>query len=170
MSEFIKWCNENQGYLSFLLTLVTTVISVVAIIVSIRTARLPYKKKIKLTGSFKYGIGQSMFGVFSQGYAYTVGAINIGNRDIATNYIGLGFYHDGKMQHIASMNRDLNCKHIIHPSELVEVDFLFNEIAELAKQISPTTKIYALLIDTEGKTSKKYVGKIENIVNALVVK
>lgn len=50
--NIIRWCNENNGFLTAILSLIGLVLSVTAIVVSIRTARLPYKKKLML-GSYK---------------------------------------------------------------------------------------------------------------------
>lgn len=47
----IEWCNLNSGFLTGVLSLLTLVVSVIAIVVSIHTAKLPYKKKIKLSSS-----------------------------------------------------------------------------------------------------------------------
>lgn len=49
--NIIRWCNENNGFLTAILSLIGLVLSVTAIVVSIRTARLPYKKKLML-GSY----------------------------------------------------------------------------------------------------------------------
>ena len=49
--NIIQWCNENNGFLTAILSLIGLVLSVTAIVVSIRTARLPYKKKLML-GSY----------------------------------------------------------------------------------------------------------------------
>ena len=46
--EIIQWCNNNEGFLTMLLSLFTLVTSIIAIIVSIKTAQLPYKKKIDI--------------------------------------------------------------------------------------------------------------------------
>ena len=49
--NIIQWCNENNGFLTAILSLIGLVLSVPAIVVSLRTARLPYKKKLML-GSY----------------------------------------------------------------------------------------------------------------------
>lgn len=43
LGEIIKWCNENNGFLTALLALLSLFLSAFAIAVSIQTARLPYK-------------------------------------------------------------------------------------------------------------------------------
>ena len=43
--KYIQWCNENNGFLTAILSITSLLLSVTAIVVSIMTARLPYKKK-----------------------------------------------------------------------------------------------------------------------------
>lgn len=80
MSDFIEWCNNNVGFVSIVLSSLTVFLSIIAIVVSIRTARLPYKKKVKVSsGSY----------ISSQSLGYYVTATNIGNRKIKIENIGL---------------------------------------------------------------------------------
>lgn len=44
MENLINWCNNNEGFATITLSFFTFIVSVIAIIVSINTARLPYKK------------------------------------------------------------------------------------------------------------------------------
>lgn len=45
IEEIITWCNSNNGFATILLSALTLLVSIIAIIVSIRTARLPYNYK-----------------------------------------------------------------------------------------------------------------------------
>lgn len=45
--NFVQWCNGDNGFLTAILSLIGLIFSA-AIVVSIRTARLPYKKRIIL--------------------------------------------------------------------------------------------------------------------------
>lgn len=70
--EIIEWCNNNQGFISAILSLLTLIVSIIAIIISIVTSRLPFKKKLLLTcGSF-IGIGVECTGTH-------VTVTNVGN-------------------------------------------------------------------------------------------
>lgn len=42
--EIIEWCNNNQGFISAILSLLTLIASIIAIIISIVTSRLPLRK------------------------------------------------------------------------------------------------------------------------------
>lgn len=48
MNEIITWCNQNEGFLSFVLSVVTIVISIIAITTSFKVAKLPYRIKLKV--------------------------------------------------------------------------------------------------------------------------
>lgn len=51
--EVIEWCNNNTGFATIVLSILTLIVSIIAIFVSLSTARLPYKKKILVErGSF----------------------------------------------------------------------------------------------------------------------
>lgn len=73
MKELINWCNQNEGFLSFVLSAVTIVISIIAIKTSINTAKLPFKIKLKVI-PFTYlgpeGIVVDLV-IYNQGYSKT---------------------------------------------------------------------------------------------------
>lgn len=82
MTDIIKWCNDNQGFLSAVLSLGTLFVSVIAIIISICTFRLPYKKKLLVTTGRYVGVGIDSIGIH-------VTATNIGNRSLKIKNMGL---------------------------------------------------------------------------------
>ena len=47
--NIIRWCNENNGFLTAILSLIGLVLSVTAIVVSIRTARFHCRLFIRST-------------------------------------------------------------------------------------------------------------------------
>ena len=49
MEKIIEWCNLNNGFLTAILSMVGLLLSLTAIVVSVRTALLPFKKKIKIS-------------------------------------------------------------------------------------------------------------------------
>lgn len=73
MKELINWCNQNEGFLSFVLSAVTIVISIIAIKTSINAAKLPFKIKLKVI-PFTYlgpeGIVVDLV-IYNQGYSKT---------------------------------------------------------------------------------------------------
>lgn len=79
MNEFIIWCNNNVGFVSIVLSALTLFVSIIAIIVSIHTARLPYRKRLMVvTGNY----------ISEDGIGYHITATNIGNRNIKIKTIG----------------------------------------------------------------------------------
>ena len=48
MKEIIVWCNQNEGFLSFILSATTIIISILAIITSFKIEKLLYKIKLKV--------------------------------------------------------------------------------------------------------------------------
>lgn len=48
MNDIIIWCDDNYGFLAAILSSVGLLVSVIAIVVSIKTAHLPYKKILQL--------------------------------------------------------------------------------------------------------------------------
>lgn len=101
--NIIRWCNENNGFLTAILSLIGLVLSVTAIVVSIRTARLPYKKKLML-GSYM-SVGASMIpgvGAETQILGMSASATNVGNRTINITYLGYAIKKDGRYMSIGT--------------------------------------------------------------------
>lgn len=46
--RIINFCNQNSGFISAILSIVTIVLSICAIVISIKTAMLPYTKKLRI--------------------------------------------------------------------------------------------------------------------------
>ena len=80
LSNIIQWCNENVGFATIVLSELTLFVSIIAVIVSIRTARLPYKKLLKIE-AVSYYTTDDASGLY-------VTAINCGNMDFTVSYIG----------------------------------------------------------------------------------
>ena len=57
VKEIINWCNSNNGFATILLSALTLLVSIIAIIVSIHAARLPYKKKLIVSGGSFVSVG-----------------------------------------------------------------------------------------------------------------
>lgn len=91
MTEVIQWCNQNNGFLTGGLSFLTLLVSVIAIIVSIKTARLPYIKKIKLSSSvnFLFSMNQLTGDTKSEFSGISINAVNVGNRNANIRFGGL---------------------------------------------------------------------------------
>lgn len=77
--NFIDICNENAGFIAFVQTLATLLISVIAVIVAVRAARMPYKKKL----DFNTGLNYDQDG----NYTLDVYLVNTGNQAILIKLI-----------------------------------------------------------------------------------
>lgn len=104
IQDFIGWCNLNQGFLDFVLSVVTIIISVIAIVFSIKFAYLPYYRKIKIMPS-AYSTSEK---IIMDIIIYNCGNIEIGVEGITVSdnknlvlgmYNGRNFYiKPGKMK------------------------------------------------------------------------
>lgn len=152
IKEIITWCNSNNGFATILLSALTLLVSIIAIIVSIRTARLPYKKKLIVSGGSFISAG---------GIGLYITATNVGNRQLKISNIGF------QIQKHVYINT-----HTIHESQIIlgqgEVTSQYYDINDFKKaifdmQLNGSTKIYAYAKDTEGKEYKKYFSKVSQV-------
>lgn len=142
--SFIEWCNQNTGFVSLLLSTLTLLVSFLAIVVSVHTARLPYKKKILIIcGSY----------ISEDGTGLHITATNVGNRDVYVKTIG---FLIKKMVYI-NKNTILESKKILKQGETTSQYFHEEEIRELIKknEVNSWTNVWALVEDSEGKRYKK---------------
>lgn len=151
--NFIEWCNNNMGFASLLLSALTLFVSVLAIVVSIHTAKLPYKKKVLVTaGSY---ITDGSVGIH-------VTATNVGNRNIKIKTIGILL---GKMVYV-NKNTIFDSKVILtqgdETSQYFDLEDLKKSIA--MNKISISTRMIAMVEDTEGKRYKKRLPKVKKIL------
>lgn len=51
MSDIIKFCNENQGFFSAILSLCSLLVSIIAIFLSFYNSMLPYRKRLTFRGN-----------------------------------------------------------------------------------------------------------------------
>ena len=63
--KIVQWCNNNDGFTSAVLSVIGIGLSIIAIWVSIRTARLPYKKKVILSSNTLIGVN-TIPGIYAQ--------------------------------------------------------------------------------------------------------
>ena len=91
MELIINWCNDNNGFITAILSAIGLLLSVIAIVISIRTARLPYKKKLKLTSFVDVAISKNTITeeVVSNIMGISINAANIGSRNVSITYLGI---------------------------------------------------------------------------------
>lgn len=80
MTDFILWCNTNQGFVNVIFSACSLLISTVAIFISIMTALRPYRKAVSCCVSLQ----QSSDGIVGQ-----VAIVNTGNRPMYITQINV---------------------------------------------------------------------------------
>lgn len=163
----IQWCDNNEGFVSALLTIFALILSIIAIVVSLKTARLPYKKKLKLYSNTKYAVLEGYHGGVSlAGMSLTAGAVNLGNRQINIEYLGFGIYIEGRLKKLTPLGRNIDCRGILECTEMREVDFTVQELLAASDTLN-NKLIYIFAIDSEGTIYKKKLGHYENLMRTL---
>lgn len=117
MTEFIKFCNNNQGFLSAVLSFFTIITSIIAIAVSLHTARLPYRKKLLLEFKDVYFVPTYGTELIFNGCAVEV--TNIGNMPISLEYFGLAIKEEKEIRRIYSKDQNHSCILGVGETEIV---------------------------------------------------
>lgn len=93
MNYIIQWCNINQGFLSFALSLLTIFISFIALIMSYKIGRLPFKMKLSVYPTYYIEKGKKVI---------SLDLVNQGNIDFPISSISVC---DNKNLVCASFNK-----------------------------------------------------------------
>jgi len=152
LNEFIIWCNNNVGFVSIVLSALTLFVSIIAIIVSIHTARLPYRKRLMVvTGSY----------ISADDIGYHITATNIGNRNIKIKTIG---FLIGKSIYI-NKNTLFDSQVMLSQGEETSQYYNTNELLSTISKmkVHPFTKITAIVEDTEGTRYKKQLTRVHRL-------
>jgi len=167
MQEIIKWCNENEGFTNAILTCATVFVSIVAILISIKMAKLPYKKKMKLSGGAGLAFGQGIESIALVGYYVNV--CNIGNRPVKITFLGLALSKPNKR-----CSKEMDLLHNLYgtnksdaplrPSETFEVEYNVEKLLSALEKYGKDRLIYLYVSDTEGTITKKKIGTIEQFL------
>ena len=157
--NFIQWCNDDNGFLTAVLSLIGLILSATAIVVSIRTARLPYKKRIMLDLCPVFdvvpGVNTKFFIL-----GMSASATNIGNRTVNLMYLGYALKKDGRYTVFAiPYNREFNSNVSLAPSEISESQFYANTLIKSLSREKRDRKFFVYAKDTEKKEYVKETGK-----------
>lgn len=172
--DFIEWCNNNNGFLTALLSLIGLTVSVIAVIVSIRTARLPYKKKLKLAATTNFIFVQDMLSlkVSSNISGISVHVTNLGSRMVNLIYLGLAVRdNNGSIALLNKINENMEGVGIINPTEIHSTSYPINDLLDSLKKLPIKTVIYLYATDSEGKIYRKKYGisvKIHNYLASFI--
>lgn len=175
MREFINWCNVNNGFLTAILSAIGLLLSIVAIVVSIRTARLPYKKKLKLSSSIDIAISKNVItgSVDSEISGVSVNVSNIGFRDVNITYLGFlvkdKSFTNGE-QKMTKINDEVTGTGIIIPTAIKTEFYKKNDLIYALSQVNCKAKVYLYALDTEGQKHLKRLGFADNLAKKLSIK
>lgn len=172
MDCIINWCNNNVGFMEALLSTVGIILSIIAIVVSIRTARLPYKKGIKLSKTFDYhfSLDKEAKKASSELIGVSLSAVNTGSRDINITFLGFGIKKKclkPSMQKLVKFKSDENNVGLIKSAEIASVSYSTVDILANLERNQLNYKIYIIATDSEGKNYKKCIGKVKMFLDAL---
>ena len=168
MIECVNWCNDNNGFITAVLSVIGLFLSFIAIVVSVRTARLPYRKKIKLSFSTDVELsydpetGKSD----SRVVGMSVNAANVGFRNICITYLGIGIKNSWwscDMQKLGKVKGKITGTGMVEPTQLKTESFGRLDLAAILPQFEKKAKAYVLLQDTEGKEYKKKITKVKEL-------
>lgn len=165
---FIQWCNENTGFLTAILSVIGLVLSSVAIVVSITTARLPYKKRILLSSSVIIGTSINVGGAVDTSIlGMSATATNIGNRKVNLTYLGFAIKKDGRLNMFYPLNREFGGKGSLAPSEMLETNFSKDELIKGLAREKQDLKIFVYAKDSEEKEYKRKAGTVGKVIENL---
>ena len=134
--NIVQWCNNNEGFTSAILSMLTLIISIVAIYSSIKLAYIPYKKRV---------IINPVFGMKKDKFYLELTIANSGNKLIGINYIIVKY----KNIYIGGNDK----KKFIEPSKtkrfFIDMDLKYEDI-----KFDNNPKVEIEICDTERKEYK----------------
>ena len=171
MKNIIEWCNNNYGFVSAMLSITGLLLSSVAIFISVQTARLPFKKELKLTSFYDACFFKNVNNsISSKVISISVNAINTGRRNINLTFLGLAIKDSSlgnKPQKLAKINEEMTGIGIIAPTEIKSETYLKEDILFNLKSLSEDAEVYVLASDSEGKDYYKKIGKAKNVIKSI---
>lgn len=170
--SIIEWCNINNGFLTGILSLLTLIVSIIAIVVSIRTAKLPYRKKLKLSSSLDIAFFQdSTTGKSgSQIIGVSVNVANIGSRNVNISYLGISVKDQslhGRRQKLTKIRDEITGTGVIAPTEVKTETYKKTDLIYALSKFSKKAKIFLFARDTEGKEYYQKAGYAHKLVEQL---
>lgn len=172
MTEIINWCNINNGFLTAVLSVIGLLLSVLAIVISIKTARLPYKKKVKLSSSIDIAFSKDMITgeTTSEITGISVNASNVGSRNINITYLGIMVKDktlNKKTQKMTKIKDEITGTGILSPTEVKTEVFKKADLIYNLSKLENKAKISIYVNDSEGTEYKKKLGTAENLLKSL---
>ncbi|MGN0509829.1 MAG: hypothetical protein ACI4GX_11350 [Ruminococcus sp.] len=174
MNEIINWCNNNTGFLTGILSLIGLIISTIAVIVSIRTARLPYKKKLKLSSSIDMEFSKNIVtGEVSSGIrGVSVNVVNCGSRNVNITYLGIAIKNknvEPTMQKLTKIRDTITGTGLISPAEVKTEEFKKKDLLySLSNMCDREAELFICAKDTEGNEYLEKLGTVGKMIDNLL--
>ena len=154
-NDLVSWCNINNGFLTGLFSFLALIASVTAIVVSIHTARIPYRKRLKLSSSLDtafYRMPNSN-NIKSSTNGISVNSANTGSRNINLSYLGIAVSKPlhGRTKQITKIRDEITGTGIIAPAEVKTELFKTDDLIVALSKLDKRTKLYLFARDSEGK-------------------
>jgi len=153
-----------------ILTMISLFISVVAVWVSIRTAKLPYKKALILNTRIPFELNNSYNGisVSSKPLGVDVSACNVGNRAVNIVFLGLAIRDCNlKVKKLQVFTRVLGGCGILKSAEEASVMYYSHELIECLEKEFKWKPVYACAVDIEEKVYLRKRGTVGSLLKVL---
>ena len=122
--------------------------SVLAIAISVKVAKLPYKKKLAISFFTNIGVG----GLSGTNF-YSIEALNIGNRAIKVDFVGIGFYKGFRMKKALNIENPFEPT-LLNTNEMCNATYTPSQIEDCKRN---SRVLYAIAYDAEHKLYKKRI-------------
>ena len=168
MSELIQWCNDNNGFLTAILSAIGLFLSTIAIVVSIKTARLPFKKSVVVSSSTNLWVGTiPLTDTIATGVqGISINVVNKGFRDVNITYLGILVEDNHKKQKLFKTKEPMDGAGVLHPTEVHTNTFSKDDLLHVFSAfLKSNAKTYAFAEDSEGNQYTKYMGTVQKIAH-----
>lgn len=172
MAHIIGWCNNNSGFVTAIFSAVGLLLSVIAIVVSIQTARLPYKKRLKLSSTVDIAFTKNVVTgeVVSETVGLSINAANTGMRDINITYLGISVKDkispDGEKR-INKIDGSITGIGLLSPAGVKTELYSKKDMLYCLNLASKKAKVFVYVLDSEGKSYHRKLGYAENLIRTL---
>lgn len=156
IKEIVVWSNQNEGLISLFLSALTLLVSVLAIVISLISARLPYKKKVLVKTSNAIRVGSSVMLLY-------ITVTNVGNRPVQLTEVGF-LLKKLKWKYL-SIKNITDAEKRLDVGEIVTLHYSVHDFQHRLreKEARLEDKVYAFALDSEGSMYKKKLSTVENI-------
>ena len=163
----IKWCNVNEGFMTAILSLVGLLLSGIAIGVSIHTARLPFKRGLKLSCSYDFVFTKNKKSEIERNLGgMRINAVNTGFRDINIVFLGIAVkkhFFSNSFREFAKLDNNNVGAGILSPTSIATIVYDPISLALAMDELRKREQLYIFARDSEGNRYHQRIGKVYTI-------